>query len=102
METEQLLVDATLDFMSGYIRKAKITIDDIEKEYEITKSSIRNNTIRKYVFLTTETGVISSAKLIDAQGRTLRSKNVDIKKGPDGFMIVFVYRLIVEEDEEFE
>lgn len=96
MEIQPLLIDETLKFIDSYVKKAKVTIAGVEKEYPIFKTKIEGKEIKKFVYITNETGLISDARLIDAQGRNIHVKKMNIVKDKHGFMIVFKINLKIE------
>lgn len=92
-----LYLDQTLDFLRDLPKSAKVTINGTETEHDIFRTLVEGQTIKHFVYLSNETGVITSAKLIDAQQRDLQTKTYNVTKGPDGFTIVFVTELKIEE-----
>lgn len=89
----QLLVDLTLDFLQNVGKKAIVTIDGIDHEYDFKYTEIVGNTVKKYVYLSTEQGQVTNARVVDNQGRNLETYTASIEKGPDGFMVVFYLTL---------
>ncbi|MGM7683556.1 hypothetical protein ACSVDA_15560 [Cytobacillus sp. Hm23] len=89
MEIQQLMLSEILKYIDGVVRKAKVTIDGVVIEKEIHRTITVGNTLRKYVYLDIETGLISRAALVDIQGRELYVKELDYQKGANGFSIVF-------------
>lgn len=92
----QLLVDMTMDFIQSIASKAIITINDIEHQYDFYRVEREGNVLKKYVYLSTEIGTVTNARVVDVQGRNLETYSSHIEKGPDGFMIVFYLELKVE------
>ena len=92
----QLLVDMTMDFIQSIASKAVVTMDGIEHQYDFYRVERDGNVLKKYVYLSTEIGTITNARVVDVQGRNLESYTSHIEKGPDGFMIVFYLALKVE------
>ncbi|MGE7621682.1 hypothetical protein ACQKMD_01145 [Viridibacillus sp. NPDC096237] len=86
---QDLLIDETLKFYDGLIKKAKIIIDGNEIEKEIYKTVKDGDTLRKYVYLDVEKGLVTKASLVDAQGRELYVKVLNHQKGNKGYAIVF-------------
>lgn len=95
-EIQNLLIDETLNFIDTFIKKAKVTIDGVKIEKEIYRTKKDGDTLRKYVYLDNETGLITRAALVDAQGRELYVKNLNYQKGGDGYMIVFPIKQTIE------
>lgn len=88
-EIQQLLVDETLKFIDQFAVKAKVTIDGNVIEKDIYKSRMQGDTLRKYVYLQSEKGLVTRAALVDNQGRELYTKELNYQKESQGFMIVF-------------
>lgn len=93
---QQLLADETAKFIDGYVRSAVVTIDGNDVAYPIHKTLRDGNKLKKYVYLSSETGRITHAKLVDANGRELQTKTMDVTKGKDGFVIAFVIDIKIE------
>lgn len=89
-------VDQVIEFLSTLVRRAIVTIDGNEREYDIYRTKREGNTLKKMVYTTSETGYISTARLVDVQGRTIQTKGVNVQKFEDGFMIVFSIEIKVE------
>lgn len=96
MEVQQLLLDEVLNFVDSYARKAVVTIDGVKKEYEVHRTDIKGNQLKKMVFIENEIGTITNAILVDSQGRNLFVKDMNILKKEDGFMIVFKLDIKIE------
>lgn len=92
-----LLESETLKFWDRLIVGAKVTINGEERDYPITKTLIEANQLKKYVYLQMETGKITQARLIDVNGREIRSKKMNIQKGDNGLMITFFLSVRIEE-----
>lgn len=93
-----LLEDETLKFWDRLIVGAKVSIDGVEKDYPIHESSyIEGNTLKKFVYLSTESGLITHAYIYDQHGRQIREKEMNIQKGQDGIMITFFLALEIKE-----
>ncbi|WP_102271315.1 hypothetical protein [Cytobacillus massiliigabonensis] len=97
MAVTDLYVDETLNYMRTLAKKAQVTIDGVEREYEIFKTLVEGRTVKHFVYLTNETGTITNAKLQDGQGRDLQHRTYNVRKGPDGFVVVFVITISIKE-----
>lgn len=89
-EIQQLLVDKILQYIDSIAVKARVTIDgvDIVKDVYVTKYD--GVTLRKYIYLEGERGLVTRAALTDIEGRELYVKdNLNYEKGAQGYMIVF-------------
>ena len=93
MPIAPLLVDKTVDFVSKEIKSAKVLINNEYKEFPIDNTSIENGVITKFVYITNDEGQIGRARLLDSLGRELQYRDFNIKKGPDGTMLVFKIRI---------
>ncbi|MEK4712229.1 hypothetical protein [Sporosarcina sp. FSL K6-5500] len=93
-----LLEDETLKFWDRLIVGAKVTIDGIERDYPIHESSyIEGNTLKKFVYLESESGHVTHAYVYDQHGRQIREKKMNIQKGEDGLMVTFFLSLEIKE-----
>lgn len=88
-EIQSLLVTETLNHIDRIAVKAKVTVDGLIIEKELFKTKLQGDTLKKYIYLETEKGLVSRAALIDSQGRELYVKELNYQKGNQGFMIVF-------------
>ena len=96
MEIQQVFVDEMLKFAESYGKKAIITVGGVEREYTVFKTTIEGNEFKKMVFIDDVEGHITNARMVDAMGRNLYVKEYNIVKGPDGFMVLFRMKIIVE------
>ncbi|WP_153732522.1 hypothetical protein [Sporosarcina obsidiansis] len=93
-----LLEDETLKFWDRLMVGAKVTIDGTERDYPIHPSSyIEGNTLKKFVYLSTESGHVTHAYIHDQHGRRIREKTMDIKKDGNGLMVTFFLSLEIKE-----
>ena len=96
MAIQQLLVDVTADFISNYVRGAVITIDGVDVDYPIYKTIRDGNKIKKLVYIQSEEGLVTDAIIVDANGRELQTKVIDITKNEVGLVIAFVIEIKIE------
>lgn len=93
-----LLQEETLKFWDRLMVGAKVTIDGTERDYPIHPSSyIEGNTLKKFVYLESESGHVTHAYIYDRDGRRIREKSMNIRKGEDGLMVTFFFELIIKE-----
>ncbi|MEV9639463.1 hypothetical protein ABZ756_02045 [Mammaliicoccus sciuri] len=93
-----LLEDETLKFWDRLIVGAKVTIDGVVRDYPIHESSyIEGNTLKKFVYLESESGHVTHAYIHDQHGRRIREKLMNIRKGENGMMITFFFQLEIKE-----
>ena len=89
-EIKQLLVDKVLQYIDSIAVKARVTIGGVEvmKDVSITKNE--NGTLRKYIILEEEKGLLTRAALTDVEGRELYVKDdFNYQKGVHAYTIVF-------------
>lgn len=89
-EIKQLLVDKVLQYIDSIAVKARVTIGGVEvmKDVSITKNE--NGTLRKYIILEEEKGLLTRVALTDAEGRELYVKDdFNYQKGVHAYTIVF-------------
>lgn len=96
MPIQQILVDETAEFIDGYVKKAVVTINGTDVDYPIHKTIYDGKRIKKLVYLQSETGRITGAKIVDAHGRDLQTKDIDINKDGNGLVIAFVIEVKTE------
>ncbi|MFD1206626.1 hypothetical protein ACFQ38_16135 [Sporosarcina contaminans] len=93
-----LLQEETLKFWDRLMVGAKVTIDGTKHDYPIHPSSyIEGNTLKKFVYLESESGHVTHAYIHDQHGRRIREKTMDIRKGEDGLMVTFFFQLEIKE-----
>lgn len=94
-----LLTSLIQQDLNRHFNKARVTINGIEDEYEIYETIIRDNIIKKYVYIEDEPqGLIERAVLVDQYGRELIVQEPNLQKGQDGWIISF--KLIIEIKDE--
>lgn len=93
-----LLEDETLKFWDRLMVGAKVMIDGVERDYSIHPSSyIEGNTLKKFVYLDTESGHVTHAYIHDQHGRRIRETTMNIKKDDEGLMITFFFAVEIKE-----
>lgn len=89
-EIKQLLVDNVLHFIDSIAVKARVTIDGVEVMKDVTLTKNENGTLRKYIILEEEKGLLTRVALTDVEGRELYVKDdFNYQKGSQGYTIVF-------------
>lgn len=94
-EIQPLLIQLTEEFLNGLVAGARVTIDGVVQDKEISHTSTRYG-LRKYIKLT-ERGTVTRAALVDALGRELYVKEMNYQIGPQGYAIAFPLTLEVKE-----
>lgn len=93
-----LLEEETLNFWKRLVVGANITIDGMRRDYPIHHSSyIEGNQLKLFVYIGTENGHITEAKAVDSNGRIIREKSMNIRKGKDGLMVTFFFALEIKD-----
>lgn len=93
---QPIFIDKIVGFMNSEIQKGKVKLNGQYLDYEIHKTIKENNTLRKYLYLETEVGVVDEAQLLAQDGAILAIKPFDIKKTEDGLVLVFEFTVTVE------
>lgn len=96
-EIKQLLIDKVLQYIDSIAVKARVTIGGVEvmKDVSITKKDVsitknENGTLRKYIILEEEKGLLTRVALTDVEGRELYVKDdFNYQKGVHAYTIVF-------------
>ena len=96
VEVKRLLLDQITNFTSNLTHKAVLTIDGIEKDYDIFRTKIENGKVRKFVYLGSGAGHVTNARLIDNARRDLYISDSNIAKTEDGLMIVIDINISVK------
>lgn len=96
VEVKQLLLDQITNFTSSLVHKAVLTLDGIEKDYDIFRTKIENGKVRKFVYLGSGAGHVTNARLIDNARRDLYISDSNIAKTEDGLMIVIDINISVK------
>lgn len=94
-EIQPLLVQLTEGFLDSLVASAKVTIDGVTHEKEISHTSTRYG-LRKYIKLT-ERGTITRAALVDSLGRELYVKEMNYQIGSQGYAVAFPLALEIKE-----
>lgn len=89
VEVKQLLVDTVTNFISNTINKAVLEIDGVERDYDIFRTKIEPGKVRKFVYLDSDVGHVTKARLVDSARRDLYVSDTSINKMQDGLMVMF-------------
>lgn len=92
-----LLEDETLKFWDRFIVGAQITLDGQEIDYPIFRKRIEGRVLKVFIHLQSETGHVTKASIVDAHGREVRYRDMNIKKSEDGLMAVFALGVEIKE-----
>jgi len=88
-EIQDSVVNDVLGFLDSYFRSAVVTINGEEIEKPIHKTKQSGDTLRKYVYLDVEKGLVTEAALIDPLGRKAYIRKLNYQKGNKGYVIAF-------------
>lgn len=94
---QQALVDRLLNYLDGILFKGRIKLNGTYQEYEIYKTVKDGNTIRKYLYMQTESGRVEEAQLTANDGTILAVKPFSITKQKDGLVLAFEFTIQVQE-----
>lgn len=94
-----LLISSMQQMLSNQFKKGLVTVNGITQEYEIYQTVVRDNIVKKYIYLEDEPqGVIERVALLDEFGRELMVQEPHIEKGPDGWMMSFKIVLEIKDE----
>ncbi|MBQ7232821.1 MAG: hypothetical protein IJX07_06350 [Bacillales bacterium] len=96
MAAKKILLDILTEFTSNLIHKAVLTVDGVEKEYDIFRTHVENGTVKKFIYLSHASGTVTSGRLIDKQMRTLIFDNCNITQSEDGLLVLFEIRISIK------
>ena len=98
---EDFYVDEIRRLAATIAKKAIVTIDGQEYEYQITKTVIRDGFLKHYIEIEDEpVGNIEKAVLVNENGIPLITGEGLIEKGDDGWQIAF--KMYVKADDKAE
>ena len=75
----------------------KVKINDEYAEYEIFKTVVEGNILRKYIYLQTEEGLVEEAQLLSSDNEVLAIKPMSIEKQEDGLVLAFEFAINIQE-----
>lgn len=90
-------VKRLLDFTDQLVFKAKVKINGKWQEYDIFKTIIKENVIRKYIYIEDESGLVEEAQLLTNDNKVLAVKPYEIEKDQDGLVLTFQFEVKVTE-----
>lgn len=94
---QPIMLQKIVDFIDSLVDKGKIKINGTYQNYSVFKTVKQENTVRKYIYLETETGYVEEAQLLSVNNDVLVIKPVEIEKQEDGLVIAFEFKLTLEE-----
>lgn len=95
-EERPVLHEKLVTFLDTLIHSGKVKINGIYVDQTFFKTVITGNSIRKYIYLSAEKGLIEEAQLFSDSGDLLAVKPFKITKGEDGLVIAFEFGLTLQ------
>lgn len=94
---QQVLVDGLIKYLDNLMVRGRIKLNGTYVQYNIFKTVIDGNVIRKYIYLDTEVGKVEEAQLLGNNGDVLAIKPFNITKQDDGLVLAFEFTILVRE-----
>lgn len=94
---EELLIMKLINYLDSIVFGGKVLLEGEYVDYPIFKTKKDGNSLKKYIYLDVEVGKIEDAQLVTNTGEILSQKNFNITKNQDGIVIVFEFKIDVEE-----
>ena len=94
---QPILTDKLLNYLDQLIYYGKVKINDQYVDYEIFKTVIEGNILRKYIYLQTEEGLVEEAQLLSSANEVLAIKPMTIEKQEDGLVLAFEFAINIQE-----
>lgn len=91
-----VLQEMLVTYLDTLINSGKVKINGNYVDYKFVKTAINGNSIRKYIYLSSEKGLIEEAQLFSDSGDLLAVKPLNIPKEEDGLVIAFEFGLTVQ------
>lgn len=92
----RIVIDRTLAFLRDMAKQAVVTMDGQEITKSFDSQEIEGDTVKTYVYLDDGHGLVTEAKLVDAQGIELDKYTTSIEPSEDGLMIVFTLSVLLK------
>lgn len=96
LEIKPRLIEIIRESIDQAVDCCMVTINGEAKKFSVIKTILKNNELRKYVYVAEDTGLITKAVLIDRFKNELAVQNTSVQKGSDGFTIAFDFVIHVE------
>jgi len=94
---QPILTDKLLNYLDQLIYFGKVKINDEYADYEIFKTVVEGNILRKYIYLQTEEGLVEEAQLLSSDNEVLAIKPMSIEKQEDGLVLAFEFAINIQE-----
>lgn len=86
-----------LNYVDSSFQKARVKLDGKFSDYPVHRTTVIDNTVRKYIYLESEVGFVEEAQLLGANDEILARKSFAINKEEDGLALVFQFTINVQE-----
>lgn len=96
MQIHERLMNVFYQALLETIRKARFTIDGVERDFDIFRTERMGNILRVMFYLDDYSGPVTHATLLDKDNVILISGTTNFHKENDGFMYVFDIPIIHE------
>ena len=96
MSEVPLLHEKLIAYLDALLHSGKVKINGNYVDFTFVKSIKTSNSIRKYIYLSSENGLIEEAQLFSNTGELLAVKPLEITKEEDGLVIAFEFGLTVQ------
>lgn len=94
---QPILIDRLIGYLDELVFRGKVKLNGQYVNYEIFKTVRDGNTLRKYIYLTSEIGLVEEAQLLSNSGDVLAIKPFSIEKQDDGLILAFEFTITVQE-----
>lgn len=97
---QQILIDRLMNYLDELILLGRVKLNGEYVSYNDSKKfkTVREGaTLRKYIYLDIETGVVEEAQLLSNNGDILAVKPFSITKQDNGLVLAFEFKLVVQE-----
>ena len=94
---QQVLIDRLMNYLDELILRGRVKLNGEYVNYDIKNTVLVGNTLRKYIYLDVDEGIVEEAQLLSNNGDILAVKPFSITKQDDGLVIAFEFTLVVQE-----
>ncbi|MET3658537.1 hypothetical protein [Sporosarcina psychrophila] len=94
---QPILIDRLINYLDELVFRGKVKLNGQFVTYDIFKTVRDGNKLRKYIYLTTEIGLVEEAQLLSNSGDVLAIKPFSIEKSDDGLILAFEFTITVQE-----
>ena len=94
---QPILIDRLINYLDELVFRGKVKLNGQFVTYEIFKTVRDGNKLRKYIYLTSEIGLVEEAQLLSNSGDVLAIKPFSIEKQDDGLILAFEFTITVQE-----